>query len=75
MDAGQPMIRDLPLSRKFKSYVGLKTCAAKFEEWILDFSFTDMATAAQSVDWSQVPVVDLRNLESFSDAVPHVAEL
>jgi hypothetical protein len=53
----------------------LKTCTAKFEKWILDFSFTDIAAAAQSVDWTQVPVVDLRNLESFNDrdTVPQVA--
>jgi polysaccharide deacetylase family protein (PEP-CTERM system associated) len=60
MDAGQPMIEDLPLSRKFKSYVGLKTCASKFEKWIVDFSFIDIKTAASNVNWAQVPVVDLR---------------
>ncbi|MDR0603816.1 MAG: polysaccharide deacetylase family protein [Bacteroidales bacterium] len=60
MDAGQPMIKDLPLSRKFKSYVGLKTCAAKFEHWINDFPCIDICTAASIVDWAQVPVVDLK---------------
>jgi polysaccharide deacetylase family protein (PEP-CTERM system associated) len=61
MDAEQPMIKDLSLLRKFKSYVGLKTCAAKFEKWIIDFSFVDMKTAVSAINWAQVPVLDLRN--------------
>jgi polysaccharide deacetylase family protein (PEP-CTERM system associated) len=75
MDAGQPIIEDLPLSRKFKSYVGLKTCAAKFEKWISDFSFMDMKTAASVVDWTQAPVVDLRKVEIFNPkpvVIPHI---
>jgi hypothetical protein len=66
MDAEQPMIEDLPLSRKFKSYIGLKTCAAKFEKWINDFSFIDLRTAASIVDWTQAPIVDIRKPEVFN---------
>ncbi len=60
MDAGQPMIADLPIARKFRSYVGLKHAAAKFEKWITDFTFTDIQTASANIDWNQVPVVDLK---------------
>jgi hypothetical protein len=63
MDAGQPMIEGLPLKRKFKSYIGLKTCAAKLEKWIIDFPCTDIRTAVSVVDWEQVPVVDLRTFQ------------
>jgi hypothetical protein len=60
MDAGQPMINDLPLSRKFKSYVGLKQCGNKLEKWLTDFTFTDIPTASLTIDWTQVPIVDIR---------------
>jgi polysaccharide deacetylase family protein (PEP-CTERM system associated) len=62
MDAGQPMIKDLSVLRKFKSYVGLKSCAAKLEKWLFDFPFVDIDTAASTVDWAQAPVVDLRTI-------------
>lgn len=60
MDAGQPVIEDLSIARKFRSYVGLKHAAAKFEKWITDFHFTDIHTAATNIDWNHAPVVDLR---------------
>lgn len=60
MDAGQPVIAGLSLMRKFKSYVGLKYAAIKFEKWITDFTFTDIQTASGKIDWDQVPVVDLK---------------
>jgi hypothetical protein len=75
MDAGQPMINDLPLSRKFKSYVGLKTCAVKFEKWITDFSFVDIKTAANAVDWAQVPVLDLKTFNQFANPELLIAAL
>ncbi|GHT43921.1 polysaccharide deacetylase [Bacteroidia bacterium] len=59
MDADQPMIKGLPVSRKFKSYVGLKSCAAKLEKWIDDFPFTDISTVASTIDWNNVPVFDI----------------
>jgi polysaccharide deacetylase family protein (PEP-CTERM system associated) len=61
LDAKQPMIRDLPLKRKFKSYVGLKTAASKLEKWLCDFEFTDILTASSIIDWTQTPALDMRN--------------
>jgi hypothetical protein len=61
LDAEQPMIRDLPLKRKFKSYVGLKAAANKLEKWLWDFEFTDILTASSLIDWAQTPTLDLRS--------------
>lgn len=59
LDAGQPMIKGLPMKRKFKSYIGLKGAEKKFRKYLTDFQFTDIATANENIDWSQVPVVKL----------------
>lgn len=54
LDAGQPMIKSLPLARKFKSYVGLKGAEQKLRRWLTDFKFVDIATADSLLDWSKV---------------------
>lgn len=59
LDPGQPMIKDLPLSRKFKSYVGLKGAQAKLERWLKDFDFIDIADADKQINWEKAPVVQL----------------
>ena len=59
LDAGQPMLEGLPLSRRFKSYVGLNGAEKKLRRWLTDFKFTDVATAADMVDWSHAPLVKL----------------
>ena len=59
LDARQPMLEGLPLTRKFKSYVGLKGAERKLRRWLTDFKFMDVASAAEMVDWSEVPVVRL----------------
>ncbi len=53
-DSGQPMLDNLPLKRKFKSYVGLKPAAAKLQKWLTDFEFTDIATADSLTNWSEM---------------------
>lgn len=59
LDGGQPMLEGLPLARKFKSYVGLKQAPEKLRQYLKDFKFTDVATAAAEIDWTTVPVVNL----------------
>ena len=59
LDAGQPMLAGLPLTRKFKSYVGLKGAENKLRKYLTDFLFTDIATASGLVDWDKVEVVRL----------------
>lgn len=59
LDAGQPMLEGLPLTRKFKSYVGLKKAENKLRRWLTDFRFVDIQTANDSVNWNEVPIVKL----------------
>jgi hypothetical protein len=59
LDAGQPMLEGLPLKRRFKSYVGLKGAEKKLRRYLTDFDFSDVATAAQKIDWNTVPRVTL----------------
>ena len=50
-DATQPMVPGLSLSRKFKSYYGLKNTEQKLNNWLEDFSFTDLREADEKVNW------------------------
>jgi len=58
-DPQQPIIKELSLMRKFKSYVGLNTSLNKVEKLITDFKFIDIATANQEIDWNTVKKVNL----------------
>ena len=59
LDAGQPMIKELPLSRKFKSYVGLKGAEKKLRKFLTDFRFSDLSTAIAEYDWSKAKKIKL----------------
>jgi len=58
-DSGQQIIAGLSIDRKFKSYVGIRGALVKLKYWIDDYSFIDMKTAIEAVDWDSVPVVAL----------------
>jgi polysaccharide deacetylase family protein (PEP-CTERM system associated) len=58
-DPDQPVIKDLPLHRKFKSYVGLNSSMHKLEKWLQDFEFVDAGTAIERINWNKVPVVKI----------------
>lgn len=60
LDDGQPVLKNLPITRVFKSYVGLKGAARKLRRYLNDFEFTDCFSAAKLIDWEKVPVVDLK---------------
>lgn len=53
------MIKELPMARKFKSYVGLEGAEKKLRHFLKDFKFTDIATAESSIDWSKAPKIIL----------------
>ena len=53
-DIEQPIIADLSLQRKFKSYVGLKHTENKLKNWLLDFNFIDVEEADNKIDWEKV---------------------
>lgn len=56
-DERQPVIRQLSILRKFKSYYGLSTAFRKLESLINDFHFIDLDTADKRVDWVKAPVI------------------
>lgn len=59
LDYGQPMIKELPLSRKFKSYVGLKGADNKLRRFLSDFNFTDLSSAVSTYDWNKAKYIKL----------------
>lgn len=58
-DVKQPMIKDLSLTRKFKSYVGLKQCEKKLVKWLTNYNFIDIMDAEKSIDWGQLRKIKL----------------
>lgn len=59
LDESQPVLEGLPLSRRFKSYVGVKRAESKLHRYLQDFAFTDIATADAMVDWTKVREIKL----------------
>ncbi len=53
-DFDQPIISDLSMGRKFKSYVGLKSAEKKINNWLSDFNFVDVFEAQSQIDWNKV---------------------
>lgn len=58
-DPDQPMIKELSYSRRFKSYVGLKNCESKLENWLSDFDFIDLNEAVSQTDWNKSKIIQL----------------
>ncbi|HEX2968408.1 MAG TPA: polysaccharide deacetylase family protein [Bacteroidales bacterium] len=58
-DYEQPVIKNLPVTRKFRSYVGLKHSERKLSRWLDDFMFTDLQTAIKDINWSNIQVISL----------------
>lgn len=59
LDSGQPMLEGLSLSRKFKSYVGIKSAEYKLRKYLTDFRFVDIKSATNMIDWENVPRIKL----------------
>ena len=58
-DAEQPVVRELPLERRFKTYYGISGAFAKFRRFLDECGpFVDVRTAAGRCDWN-MNVVDL----------------
>jgi len=58
-DIDQPIVPGLSLSRRFKSYVGIKNCKPKLEKLLRSFDFIDLNEADQKINWNQVPKIKL----------------
>ena len=50
-DPGQPIIRELSLVRKFKSYCGLSGAFQKLKKILREFRFVNLETADKLIDW------------------------
>ncbi len=58
-DSEQPMIKELSLVRKFKSYYGLNKSFQKLESLITDYNFIDIHEAEKIVKWENVKKVSV----------------
>jgi polysaccharide deacetylase family protein (PEP-CTERM system associated) len=58
-DYSQPTIPGLTALRKFKSYVGLKGCQKKLQNWLNDFEFIDLREANKKINWENAPNIYL----------------
>ena len=58
-DFKQPLIKELSILRKFKSYVGLKKTEQKLIKWLTDFNFLDLKTAEKNIEWKKVKKIKL----------------
>lgn len=61
-DTGQPVMKNLPMVRKFKSYVGIKGAFAKFQKLLDNYSFVNVEEANKQIDWNKVEVLTLKEL-------------
>lgn len=62
-DTGQPIIKSLPIMRKFKSYVGIKNAFSKFQKFLSDYRFYNIPQADKTIEWDKTPVIPLENLQ------------
>ncbi|MBU3578625.1 polysaccharide deacetylase family protein [Polynucleobacter sp. 73C-SIWE] len=58
-DPDQPMMNNLTIARRFKSYVGLGGSLRKLRCLIADFTFLTVTDAARSVDWNIAPHMEI----------------
>lgn len=59
-DTGQPVIKSLPLKRKFKSYVGISGAFPKFQKLLSDFEFMNVEEADSIIDWPKAKTIVLK---------------
>ncbi|RBL93811.1 polysaccharide deacetylase family protein [Chitinophaga flava] len=55
-DSEQPVIKELSLVRKFKSYYGLKNALDKLAVLLKEHDFTDIRTAEKNINWNNVEI-------------------
>ncbi len=59
-DVEQPMVKRLPMRRKFKSYVGIRGAWKKWNHLLDDFEFVNLEQADKKIDWSKTRVIDIQ---------------
>lgn len=58
-DPNQPIISELSIFRKFKSYYGLSSSFSKLEKLITNFNFIDIRTADSIINWKDATTIKL----------------
>lgn len=59
-DPEQPVLEELPLVRRWKSYTGLKGSLKRFSRYVEKYDFIDIASADRMIDWEKVPLMSLK---------------
>jgi hypothetical protein len=59
-DPGQPVVAGLSRLRRFRSYVGLRGALGKLDRFLGRFGGQSVLEAHRDLDWSTVPVVELK---------------
>jgi peptidoglycan-N-acetylglucosamine deacetylase len=59
LDYEQPLLAGLTTTRRFKSYVGLKSCYSKLDKLLIDFKFIDLSMADHEIDWQKTDTINL----------------
>lgn len=62
-DLGQPLMKNLPLIRIFKSYVGIRGAFSKFQKMLDSYEFVDIQSADNVISWDSFPVITLSQLK------------
>ena len=60
-DPQQPIVPNLSYYRRFKSYVGLRSCEEKLRKILNEFDFVDVQTALSTIDWDKTPIIDINH--------------
>lgn len=61
-DTNQPVVPNLPLLRRFKSYVGIKGAFNKFQRLLDEMEFVNVAHADKTINWNRVPHLNIEML-------------
>ena len=56
-DKDQPVIKNLSLRRKIKSYIGISGAYNKLKKFLNDFEFVDIDSADKLIDWDNARVI------------------
>ena len=59
-DSNQPVLKDLSVIRRFKSYYGISSAKDKLVSLLSDFSFIDISTAVEIIDWDKAQKVHFK---------------
>jgi len=61
-DTGQPVLNYLPISRKFKSYVGIKKAFFKLQSLLNNHEFYSIEQVDKVIHWEYTDLINLREL-------------